>query len=64
MSDSTEFDTTSPRPRRAPAAPPQINVPERRLVCSERAAMLDDLAAAAQPGDVLQARAPLFYSFF
>lgn len=32
----------------------QINVPERRLVCSERAAMLDELATSIKAGDVLQ----------
>ncbi|GAB4814294.1 hypothetical protein N2152v2_001340 [Parachlorella kessleri] len=41
----------------------QINVPERRLVCSERAAMLDELAGRVKPGDVLEGRVTAIRDF-
>ena len=32
----------------------QVNVPERKLILSERAAMLGDLLASLSPGDVVE----------
>lgn len=41
----------------------QVIVPERRLICSEKAAQLDKLAASLVPGDVIRGRVSTVHPF-
>lgn len=41
----------------------QVVVPERRLICSEKAAMLDTVAMTAAPGEVLSGRVVSLHEF-
>jgi predicted RNA-binding protein with RPS1 domain len=41
----------------------QVSVPEKRIICSEKAALLDGLAATARPGDVIEGRVASLHDF-